>query len=44
MAMEKYGVEQKYCLECGTPISDEEYKKYNGLCRSCYEQHIKEKG
>jgi formylmethanofuran dehydrogenase subunit E len=43
MSMEKYGVEQRYCNECGAPITEEEYRKYKGLCKACYEQHIKEK-
>jgi len=43
MGFEKYGIEQKKCLICGEPIQDEEYKKFQGLCRSCYILEKKEK-
>lgn len=32
------GIEVKECKECCRHISEEEYKKYKGYCKNCYEE------
>lgn len=36
--LEAMGIEVRECKECCRDISEEEYKKYKGYCKNCYEE------
>lgn len=39
--MKKLQQKKHYCEECGKLLTEQEHKKYDGLCEKCYKELMK---